>query len=78
MPKLSSKRQITLPQAFCKELEISPGDEVEIFVYQGRITLVKKEAGAAMGLLDGLTGEPVDDDASRDDAIEQRRKRVFE
>ena len=77
MPKLSSKRQITLPQAYCRELGIDPGDDIEIFIYEGRMTLVKKEPGVASGVLDHLRHEPTHDDASRDDAIDQRRQRAL-
>ena len=51
MPKVSSKRQITLPMDQCRFLGIEPGDEVESFVFNGQLTLVKKSKGAAQGLL---------------------------
>lgn len=51
MPKLSSKRQITLPVDQCQALDINPGDEVDCFIYQGHLTLIKKVPGAANGLL---------------------------
>lgn len=51
MPKLSAKRQITLPIDQCQALGIEPGDMVESFVVDGQLTLVKKVAGAAKGLL---------------------------
>ncbi|MBK8972650.1 MAG: AbrB/MazE/SpoVT family DNA-binding domain-containing protein [Hahellaceae bacterium] len=52
MPKVSAKRQITLPIDQCKAAGIEPGDEYECFVdNQGHITIVKKVAGAAKGLL---------------------------
>jgi bifunctional DNA-binding transcriptional regulator/antitoxin component of YhaV-PrlF toxin-antitoxin module len=54
MPKVSSKRQITLPVGGCSELDIQPGDEVEIFRYQNQFNIIKKEAGAAAGLLKGV------------------------
>ena len=53
MPKVSSKRQITLPVEGCGELDIQPGDEVEIFRYENQFNIVKKEMGAAAGLLKG-------------------------
>jgi bifunctional DNA-binding transcriptional regulator/antitoxin component of YhaV-PrlF toxin-antitoxin module len=56
MPKVSSKRQITLPIDLCEEASIAPGDEVETFVYRGQITVVKKERGAASGTLRHLRG----------------------
>ncbi len=51
MPKISSKRQITLPVDQCLELGINPGDEYQSFVADGRITIIKKKSGAAQGLL---------------------------
>lgn len=51
MPKISSKRQITIPIDQCRSLGIEPGDEVESFVVDGQLTLVKKSKGSAQGLL---------------------------
>lgn len=52
MPKVSAKRQITLPAEQCKAAGINPGDEYDSFVdNEGHITIVKKVAGAAKGLL---------------------------
>jgi len=51
MPKVSAKRQITIPIHHCLALGIEPGDEVECFVVDGQLTLVKKVPGAAKGLL---------------------------
>ena len=48
---MSAKRQITIPIDQCHELGIEPGDIVESFVVDGQLTLVKKFAGAAKGLL---------------------------
>lgn len=46
MPKVSSKRQITLPARQCDQLGIKPGDDVETFVADGRLTIVRKVEGA--------------------------------
>lgn len=54
MPKVSSKRQITLPVAYCEELDIEPGDEVEIFRYGNQFNIIKKEMGAAAGVFKGV------------------------
>ncbi|GAW86250.1 conserved hypothetical protein [Bathymodiolus platifrons methanotrophic gill symbiont] len=51
MPKVSAKRQITIPIEQCKSLGIEPGDIVESFVVDGQLTIVKKVYGAAKGLL---------------------------
>ena len=58
MPKVSSKRQITLPVSQCVALGIEPGDEVESFVAYGQLTIVKKKRGAARGVLHHIQGNP--------------------
>lgn len=42
MPKVSSKRQVTLPVAGCNELDIHPGDDIEIFTYKNQFNIIKK------------------------------------
>lgn len=70
MPKLSSKRQITLPVDLCEEANIAPGDIVETYVYRGHITVVKKVSGAAAGALEHLRGDPtITDEQSRQGAL---------
>ena len=55
MPKVSSKRQITLPIEQCKLAGIETGDEYESYVdNQGLISIVKKVSGAAKGFLKGI------------------------
>ncbi len=51
MPKVSAKRQITLPISQCRALGIKPGDDVESFVANGQLTIIKKSKGAAKGML---------------------------
>lgn len=52
MPKVSAKRQITLPIDQCRAAGIEPGDDYDSYVdNDGHITIVKKVAGAAKGLL---------------------------
>ena len=41
MPKVSAKRQVTLPIEQCRQADINPGDEYECFVdNNGHITIV--------------------------------------
>jgi AbrB family looped-hinge helix DNA binding protein len=69
--KVSSKRQITLPTKQCKLLGIDPGDEVEVFIADGQLTVVKKQSGAAKGVLAHIKADAkVSDEASRDSSIE--------
>ena len=55
MPKVSAKRQITLPIEQCKAAGIEPGDEYACYVdNRGHITIVKKVSGSAKGVLKGM------------------------
>lgn len=70
MHKLSSKRQITLPKVLCDQLSIDPGDFVEIFEHNGRITVVKKQRGSSKGSLRHLKAKlNISDDESIQDAL---------
>jgi len=70
VPKLSSKRQITLPVEYCLELEIEPGDELEFFVANGKLTAIKKPPLAAKGVLRKLIGDKaMSDEKSRQSAL---------
>ena len=72
MPRVSAKRQITLPIDQCREVGIGPGDEYRSFVADGRITIVRKTAGAAKGLLRHITRDPtVSDEESLQDALDE-------
>jgi bifunctional DNA-binding transcriptional regulator/antitoxin component of YhaV-PrlF toxin-antitoxin module len=66
MPKVSAKRQITLPIDQCRIAGIEPGDDYQSFVdSEGHITIVKKVAGAAHGLLNRIKGNArMSDEAS--------------
>lgn len=72
MPKVSSKRQITLPVDQCRLAGIEPGDEYESFVdNDGHITIIKKVSGAALGILkDVRVDRKVSEDASRQSSID--------
>lgn len=70
MPKISSKRQITLPVDQCVELGLKPGDEYQSFVADGRITIIKKKSGAAQGLLKHIEADSsITDDDSLQSAL---------
>lgn len=70
MHKLSSKRQITLPKTLCDQLGIDPGDFVEIFEHNGKITVIKKEQGISKGSLRHLKAKAgISDNESLQDAI---------
>ena len=74
MPRLSAKRQITLPANQCRLAGIKPGDECRSFVANGRITIVRQQPGSAWGCLAHLRAdETVSDEQSRQDAIGPQR-----
>ena len=71
MPKVSSKRQITLPVEQCQQVGIEPGDEYQSFVANGHITIVKKIPGAAKGIIKHVKGDTsVTDEASLQSALD--------
>jgi len=71
MPKVSAKRQITLPVSQCQILGIEPGDDVEIFVADGQLTIVKKHKGAAKGMLSQVQSDTLmTDEESLQSAIQ--------
>ncbi|MBI3562437.1 MAG: AbrB/MazE/SpoVT family DNA-binding domain-containing protein [Gammaproteobacteria bacterium] len=75
MPKVSSKRQITLPIELCEMANIKPGDEIEAFIYQGQITIVKKTKGAAKGLLSHIKADKrLSDEDSLQNTLNVRHK----
>lgn len=41
MHKVTSKRQVTIPQSICKAMALEPGDYVEIFERDGVAHIVK-------------------------------------
>jgi AbrB family looped-hinge helix DNA binding protein len=71
MPKVSLKRQITLPANQCKALGIKAGDEVESFIADGHLTIIKKCRGAADGLLKQVKGNlGITDEASLQSTVD--------
>lgn len=54
MPKVSTKRQITLPIEQCRKIGIQAGDEYESYVYENKITIIKKSIGVAKGLFKNI------------------------
>lgn len=70
MHKISAKRQVTLPKTLCGQLDINPGDCIEFFEHQGRLTIVKKERGASKGSLQHLRAKAnISDEESLRNAI---------
>ena len=71
MPKVSTKRQVTLPIEQCRQANINPGDEYECYVdNNGHLTIVKKISGSASGFLKGIkTDKHYSDETSLQSAI---------
>ena len=77
MPKISAKRQLTLPANQCRLAGIEPGDECRSFVADGRITIIRQQPGSAWGCLAHLRAdETISDEQSRQHAIETKRERL--
>lgn len=66
MPKVSAKRQITVPIEQCRLAGIEPGDDYVSYVdNEGHITIIKKVSGSAKGLLKNIKADNrVSDEAS--------------
>ena len=73
MAKVSMRRQITLPAELCSIANIHAGDDVESFVdRQGIISIVKKQTGAAKGILKNIAvNNSFSDEASVHSALEK-------
>jgi len=71
MAKVSTKRQITLPIEQCLLAQIQHGDSVQSYVDRhGVISIVKKQPGAAKGLLRNVKIETqVSDQESLESAL---------
>jgi bifunctional DNA-binding transcriptional regulator/antitoxin component of YhaV-PrlF toxin-antitoxin module len=72
MPKVTSKRQITLPIDQCIIAQIHTGDEVDSFVDRlGVISIVKKTKGVASGFLKGIKiDKSISDEESLQSALD--------
>lgn len=75
MPKVSAKRQITIPVNLCEEAHIHPGDDIDTFIYNGQITIVKKKKGAAKGILSHVkTDRKISDEQSLQSTLDERHR----
>lgn len=75
MHKVSAKRQVTIPKDLCRKAGILPGDLVEIFEHEGKVTVIKQQAGASAGVLKHLKSDPaVSDEASLADSLTTNAK----
>ena len=51
MHKMTTKRQVTVPQEVCQALNLAPGDFVEIFQRDGVAHIVKMKPGSLAGTM---------------------------
>ena len=49
MHKLTTKRQVTLPQAVCNAMALQPGDYVEVFARDGVAHIIKMNSDNLAG-----------------------------
>jgi AbrB family looped-hinge helix DNA binding protein len=76
MHKVSVKRQVTIPKELCDQAGIQPGDLVEIFEYDGRVTVIKQASGASAGVLKHRKGHAsVTDEDSLQDTLAHKHPR---
>ncbi|WP_411727770.1 AbrB/MazE/SpoVT family DNA-binding domain-containing protein [Methyloglobulus sp.] len=54
MHKVTTKRQVTLPQAVCQAMALQPGDYVEVFARDGVAYIVKMNSGNIAGKFNHL------------------------
>lgn len=67
MHKITTKRQVTLPQAVCQAINLQPGDYVEVFARDGVAHIVKIKADNLAGKFSHLlkgNAFPSDEDIS--------------
>jgi len=75
MHKVSAKRQVTIPKELCEKAGIAPGNMVELFEYEGKVTVIKQELGASAGILKNLKGNAaITDEQSLQDALDNKNK----
>lgn len=67
MPRVSQNRQVTLPSQFCNQMGIAPGDDIQFCLMDGYLTIVKKEYGAAEGV---LAGRPSREDMTDEESMQ--------
>ncbi len=78
MHKLTSKRQVTIPQAVCSALSLNPGDYVEIFERDGVAHLVKMNHDDLAGQFSDLLKETnFPTDKQIHEAVKKRTARKF-
>ncbi len=78
MHKVTTKRQVTLPQSVCNAMSLQPGDYVEVFARDGVAHIVKMNSDSLAGKFNYLLKDkqfpPIEDIKN---AIKQRAAHKF-
>lgn len=78
MHKLTSKRQVTLPQAVCNAIALQPGDYVEVFARDGVAHVIKMNSASLAGKFHDLAkGKPFPSAEELDEALRNRAADKF-
>jgi AbrB family looped-hinge helix DNA binding protein len=78
MHKVTSKRQVTLPQAVCNEMALQPGDYVEVFARDGVAHIVKMSSSNLAGKFhDLIKGKTFPSLEEIDEALKKRAATKF-
>jgi bifunctional DNA-binding transcriptional regulator/antitoxin component of YhaV-PrlF toxin-antitoxin module len=78
MHKLTSKRQVTLPQAVCNAISLQPGDFVEVFARDGVAHIVKMNSNNLAGKFhDLIKDKEFPSSEEIDDALKKRAANKF-
>ena len=78
MHKLTSKRQVTIPKAICKQLGLEPGDRVEVFARDGVAHLIRMSDESLAGEFALMTkNQRIPASSAIKQAIKSRAARKF-
>jgi AbrB family looped-hinge helix DNA binding protein len=78
MHKVTTKRQVTLPQAVCNAMALQPGDYVEVFARDGVAHIVKMNSDSLAGKFNYLLKDKQFPSAEElKDAIKKRAANKF-
>ncbi len=78
MHKVTTKRQVTLPQAVCNAMALQPGDYVEVFARDGVAHIVKMNSDSLAGKFNYLLKDKQFPSAGElKDAIKKRAANKF-
>ena len=78
MHRLTSKRQVTIPQAVCGQLGLEPGDMVEVFARDGVAHLVRMSGESLAGEFAGFAkGQEIPESNTIKQVVKSRAAKKF-